>query len=581
MVQQPTSRFPSDSTVEPIPTAADRQFARTVPTAVKGIRALAEGALFGVVVSGTCMMPAGIFDGDLAVLRRQDHADDGEIVVAHHRHQRLGLPWLALKHYQPAGPRVRLVPADPAVAPVELDGDQVAILGVLVGVDGTVRMAAEAELVCVMHQRFLRPVACTACQLLACGRVPMTVAARTGLRPNRATATAAAGPFGLVPPLAGLLDRLAQRLLDQLDRADGKPTLTIALDDLGEHADPIDVYNALLQGAGAFAQNQQLRAYLDRLAGDHAITALTAALLWELLASAARVLEGHSDLSEQERGLVRALERMASWPRARSPACPRSASSCSPSWTPPARSSPHSRRLRRRRPAATRNRSAAASGASPKHARTTARWSPATSTRPSARSRSTATHPRSRSELTGADSGLAAAGSPQRAQLLVGGGRRRSSARYGKLGVPNPADGWAAAPALTGWSLSLVVFRRLVVGGGLRLGEPAREPLETLIHRGPVALPKLPADRRPRQPGRAHLPDELVVGPVKLRAGGLELLDRLTPGASAGRPLCVSHQRTRPVQRCPKAFQRSSLRPGERRLDRRSCSPHPRMLWAS
>ncbi len=207
------------------------------------------------------------------------------------------------------------MPADPAVAPVELDHHQVAILGVLVGIDGTVRLPAQAELVCVVHRRFLRPLACTACQVLACGRVPMTVAAaRTDRGPHRATATAAAdsdGPFGLVPPLARLLDRLAQRLLDQLNDADGKPTLTIALDDLDDApTDPIDVYHALLQGAGAFAQNQQLRAYLDRLSGEHAVTALTAALMWELLGSAGQALERHGDLSEGERALVRALERM-------------------------------------------------------------------------------------------------------------------------------------------------------------------------------------------------------------------------------------------------------------------------------
>ncbi len=315
MVQQPAPRTLPQPAFKRIPTAGDREFARTVPTAVEAIHALAEAELFGLTVSGTCMTSAGVFDGDLAVLRRQDHAEPGQIVAAHYRHQRLGLPWLALKHYHPAGARVRLVPADPAVAPVELDQDQVTILGVLVGIDGTVRLPAQAELVCVVHRRFLRPLACTACQVLACGRVPMTVAAaRTDRGPHRATATAAAdsdGPFGLVPPLARLLDRLAQRLLDQLNDADGKPTLTIALDDLDDApTDPIDVYHALLQGAGAFAQNQQLRAYLDRLSGEHAVTALTAALMWELLGSAGQALERHGDLSEGERALVRALERM-------------------------------------------------------------------------------------------------------------------------------------------------------------------------------------------------------------------------------------------------------------------------------
>ena len=376
MFQQPTSRLPSDPTAAP------------VPSAVQAIGALAEGELFGLAVSGTCMTAAGIFDGDLAVVRRQDHAQDGEIVAAHYHHQRLGLPWLTLKHYHPAGARVRLVPADPAVLPVELDHDQVAILGVLVGIDGTVRLPAQAELVCVVHRRFLRPLACTACQVLACGRVPMTVAAaRTDRGPHRATATAAAdsdGPFGLVPPLARLLDRLAQRLLDQLGHADGKPTLTIALDDLDKRTDPIEVYNALLQGAGAFAQNQQLRAYLDRLSGEHAMTALTAALVWELLGSAGQALERHSDLSEGERALVRALDRMGELSESPIASVPQIGIELLAELEAAREYIAAAEALQEARRVAIRSRSAAASSFSPERARSTAGWSPATSTRPSA-----------------------------------------------------------------------------------------------------------------------------------------------------------------------------------------------------
>ncbi len=387
MVQQPAPRTLPQPAFKRIPTAVDREFARTVPTAVEAIHALAEGELFGLTVSGTCMTPAGVFDDDLAVLRRHDHAEPGQIVAAHYRHQRLGLPWLALKHYHPDGLRVRLVPADPAVAPVELDHDQVAILGVLVGIDGTVRLPAQAELACVVHQRLLRPEACTACQVLACGRAPITVAARTGLRPDRATATAAAGPdgpFGLVPPLARLLDRLAQQLLDQLNDADGKPTLVIALDDLGERTDPIDVYHALLQGAGAFAQNQQLRAYLDRLSGEHAVTALTAALMWELLGTAGRALEHYPDLSEGERELVRALERVRELSASPIASVPEIGIELLAELEAAREYIAAAEALQEARRVAIRSRSAAASSFSPERARSTAGWSPATSTRPSA-----------------------------------------------------------------------------------------------------------------------------------------------------------------------------------------------------
>lgn len=41
-----------------------------------------SGKLFMLHASGSSMVEAGINDGDLIVLRKQDHADDGDIVVA-------------------------------------------------------------------------------------------------------------------------------------------------------------------------------------------------------------------------------------------------------------------------------------------------------------------------------------------------------------------------------------------------------------------------------------------------------------------------------------------------------------------
>ena len=41
-----------------------------------------SGKLFMLHASGNSMIEAGINDGDLIVLRKQDHADDGDIVVA-------------------------------------------------------------------------------------------------------------------------------------------------------------------------------------------------------------------------------------------------------------------------------------------------------------------------------------------------------------------------------------------------------------------------------------------------------------------------------------------------------------------
>lgn len=41
-----------------------------------------SGKLYMLHASGDSMVEVGIYDGDLVVIRKQDHADDGEIVVA-------------------------------------------------------------------------------------------------------------------------------------------------------------------------------------------------------------------------------------------------------------------------------------------------------------------------------------------------------------------------------------------------------------------------------------------------------------------------------------------------------------------
>ena len=85
---------------------------------------------FALTVAGDSMIGAGIFDGDLVVIRAQDHARDGDIVAAL-------LPGPAeeeatVKRLGHDGDRVMLIPENPALEPFEMvDGR---ILGKVVAV---------------------------------------------------------------------------------------------------------------------------------------------------------------------------------------------------------------------------------------------------------------------------------------------------------------------------------------------------------------------------------------------------------------------------------------------------------------
>jgi len=73
---------------------------------------------FALKISGESMIGAGIFDGDLVVIRSQDHARDGDIVAAL-------LPGPAedeatVKRLGHEGDRVMLIPENPALQPFEM-----------------------------------------------------------------------------------------------------------------------------------------------------------------------------------------------------------------------------------------------------------------------------------------------------------------------------------------------------------------------------------------------------------------------------------------------------------------------------
>ena len=79
-------------------------------------------------VRGDSMREEGILDGDLVAVQRRNDARDGQVVVARLDEE------LTIKRLQLAGDRVRLLPRNPAYAPIEVQpGQDFAIEGLYCG----------------------------------------------------------------------------------------------------------------------------------------------------------------------------------------------------------------------------------------------------------------------------------------------------------------------------------------------------------------------------------------------------------------------------------------------------------------
>ena len=89
--------------------------------------------VFMLRVQGDSMLNAGIFDGDLIVVRRQPDARNGEIVAA-----LIGGEEATVKRLRKESDRVVLLPENPAHDPIVLTKD-VEILGRVIAVLRTVR----------------------------------------------------------------------------------------------------------------------------------------------------------------------------------------------------------------------------------------------------------------------------------------------------------------------------------------------------------------------------------------------------------------------------------------------------------
>ena len=93
-----------------------------VPAALLG-----PGEHYALEVAGDSMVDEGILDGDFALIRRQDTARDGEIVVALINDEEA-----TLKTFRREGQMIRLDPANRQYDPQRYRPDQVQIQGVLV-----------------------------------------------------------------------------------------------------------------------------------------------------------------------------------------------------------------------------------------------------------------------------------------------------------------------------------------------------------------------------------------------------------------------------------------------------------------
>ena len=89
---------------------------------------LGAGEHFALRVVGESMIEDGIHDGDVVILRRQETADDNDIIAALTPHDGEGSATLKRFHHE--GTRIRLQPANRHMEPIYVEqGDELQVLG--------------------------------------------------------------------------------------------------------------------------------------------------------------------------------------------------------------------------------------------------------------------------------------------------------------------------------------------------------------------------------------------------------------------------------------------------------------------
>lgn len=108
----------------PIEALADENEKVAVP-----FNMVAIGQYYALKIEGNSMIEAGIMDGDTAIIRKQDQADDGKIVVALVDNNEA-----TLKVLKKQGGIVKLIPCNKDYETREFAADRVKIQGVLSGI---------------------------------------------------------------------------------------------------------------------------------------------------------------------------------------------------------------------------------------------------------------------------------------------------------------------------------------------------------------------------------------------------------------------------------------------------------------
>lgn len=85
--------------------------------------------VFALRVQGDSMIDEGIHNGDHIIVESRPHADDGQTVVAE-----IDGSVTVKKLYRAPGGQIRLQPANPEMLPLIVRGDNVRIIGVVVGI---------------------------------------------------------------------------------------------------------------------------------------------------------------------------------------------------------------------------------------------------------------------------------------------------------------------------------------------------------------------------------------------------------------------------------------------------------------
>lgn len=83
---------------------------------------------FALRVCGDSMVEAGILDGDVVIARKQNEADDGDIVVA-----LIDGEEATVKKFKQDGDQIQLIAMNPMYQPIQRRGDRVRVQGKVVG----------------------------------------------------------------------------------------------------------------------------------------------------------------------------------------------------------------------------------------------------------------------------------------------------------------------------------------------------------------------------------------------------------------------------------------------------------------